>query len=177
MPAPSTDRPTRAPARRGRRVRFLLGWWALCFGLWVLLVFKTELAELVAGAISAAVAATAAELVRSRGYAPFAGELSWLRALRRLPREVVRDSALLLRAVVLRLVRGVPIEGRFRVVRFPDCAGRDPKAEGRRAAAKWLGSFSPNAYVVGFDEQRDIALIHELVPADEPPRIDPSERS
>jgi hypothetical protein len=176
MPERATGRPRRALDPRGGRVAFFAAWWTLSFGLWVLLVFKTELAELAAGAVAAGLAATAAELLRSRGYAPFAGELSWLRAFRGLPLEVVRDHWVLICAVVLRLVRGTPIRGRFRVVHFPDCEGWGPKAEGRRAAAKWFGSFSPNTYVIGFDEKRDLALVHQLVPTKDPPDIDPASR-
>jgi len=157
----------------GGRVAFWLAWWAVCFGLWLLLVFKTERLEFAAGAVAAAFAATAAELVRSRGYAPFAAEAGWLRALPRLPRAVLTDCALLAHALWRRLVRGQPIEGGFRVVHFEDCGGDDPRSEGRRAVAKWLGGVAPNTYVVGFDEERDIVLVHQLVLTDRPPDVDP----
>ena len=66
-------RAVRTPAQR---IAFWLGWWAVAYALWVLAVFKTEPAELIAGAVAAALAATGAELVRSRGYAPFAPDLA-----------------------------------------------------------------------------------------------------
>ena len=89
LPPVASGRAVQTPVQR---IAFWLGWWVVCFALWVLLVFKTEPAEFVAGALAAAFAATGAELVRSRGYAPFAPELAWSRGLLRLPREVVMDT-------------------------------------------------------------------------------------
>jgi hypothetical protein len=157
----------------GERVAFWLGWWAVCFALWLLLVFKTEAAELVAGAAAAALAATAVELVRARGYAPFSGSPRWIRALRGLPARMLVDTWLLARALWRQLARGEPIQGRFRVVHLPDSAGDDPRSEARRAVAKWLGGISPNSYVVGFDEKRELVLVRQLVPTEEPPELDP----
>ena len=151
---------------------FWLGWWALCLGLWMLLVFKTELAEVVAGAVAAAFGATAVELVLARGYAPFSGSMRWARALLRLPREVTVDTWLLTRALWRQLARREPIQGRFRVVHLPGTSGDDPRSEARRAAVKWLGSVSPNAYVIGVDEGRELVLIRQLAPTEEPPDLD-----
>jgi hypothetical protein len=156
------------------RLVFGLVWWAVALGLWMLLVFKTEPAEILAGAVAAALAATGAELVRSKGYAPFSPELRWWRSLVRLPRDVVVDTWRMLRLLVLHFVRGVPIQGRFRIVHFEAFAGRDPRRQARRAVATWLGGVSPNTYVLGFDERRDAAVLHELAPSETPPEIDPS---
>ncbi len=157
----------------GQRVAFWLAWWAICLGLWLLLVFKTELLELLAGAIAAAVAATAVELVRSRGYAPFAGDPRWVRAFIRLPREVAVDCFMLTRALWLQLTGKKTMRGSFRVIHFEGCAGEDPHSEARRAVAKWLGGVGPNTYVIGFDEKRDSVLVHQLVPTERPPDVDP----
>jgi hypothetical protein len=158
------------------RVAFWVAWWLVCYVLWVLLVFKTELAELVVGAVMAAVAATAVELVRNRGYAPFAIDPRWARSLFRLPRRIVVDTWLLARALWRQVVHGERIQGRFRAVHFPDCRRDDPESEARRAVAKWLGGVAPNSYVVGFDEERELALVRQLVPTEEPPEIDPAGR-
>jgi hypothetical protein len=157
----------------GERVAFWLAWWGVCLALWMLLVFKTELLELFAGVVAAAFAATAVELVRARGYAPFAADLRWLRALGRLPREVIVDCFMLTRALWLQLSGKKRIQGRFRVIHFEGCAGEDPRSEARRAVAKWLGGVGPNAYVIGFDEKRDIVLVHQLVATEHPPDVDP----
>ena len=153
---------------------FWLIWWAIGLGLWVLLVFKTEPAEIVAGAAAAAFTATGAELVRSRGYAPFSPELRWSRRLLRLPRDVLVDTWRMLWLLVLHFGRGRPIEGRFRIVHIEGCAGDDPRRQARRAVATWLGAVSPNTYVLGFDERRDAVVVHQLVPSEQPPEVDPS---
>jgi hypothetical protein len=171
------DDRAKAPLRtRRERVKFWLGWWLWSLGLWMLLVFKTELAEIVLGAVAAALAATGAELVRSRGWLPFAPRPRWLLALVRLPREVVLDTALLTRALWRRVVHGEPIEGRFRVVHFDDCGGDDPYTQARRATAKWLGGVGPNNYVVGFEEEHDAVLLRQLVKTDRAPDVDPERR-
>jgi hypothetical protein len=166
----SSRRSLDSPAQR---VLFWLVWWAICFALWLLLVFKTELLEFLAGAIAAAMAATAVELVRSRGYAPFAGDLRWVRAYLRLPREVAVDCFVLARALWLQLTGKKTIQGRFRVIHFEGCAGDDPRSEARRATAKWIGGVAPNTYVIGFDEERDSVLVHQLVHTEQPPDVDP----
>ena len=165
----------RAVQTPAQRIAFWLGWWAVSFALWVLLVFKTEPAEFVAGALAAAFAATGAELVRSRGYAPFAPELAWSRGLLRLPREVVMDTWRLAVLLVRHFVRGDPIKGCFRVVHFPAGSRDDPRAQALRTVAEWLGCVSPNTYVIGIDEHHRVAIVHQLIRAELPPELDPSE--
>jgi hypothetical protein len=165
----------RAVQTPAQRVAFWLGWWALSYALWILLVFKTEPAEFVAGAIAAAFAATGAELVRARGYAPFAPELVWTRQLLRLPREVVVDCWRIAMLLVQHFVRGRPVEGSFRIVHFSAGSPDDPQAQARRAVAEWLGCVSPNTYVVGIDERHHVAVVHQLVRDELPPELDPSQ--
>ena len=155
------------------RALFWLAWWVACLVLYLLLVFKTELLELFAGMVAAAFAATAVELVRSRGYAPFAGDPRWLRSVARLPAEVLRDCLVLTLALWRQFTRKKRIQGSFRVIHFEGCSGDDPRSEARRAVAKWLGGVGPNTYVIGFDEKRDSVLVHQLVPTDQPPDVDP----
>ena len=172
---PQRRRQKRRRAVKGLRERavFWLAWWLALLALWFLLVFKTELLELFAGMAAAALAATAVELVRSRGYAPFAGEWRWLLALPRLPREIVIDCWLLTKALYLQLAGKKQIRGAYRVIHFEGCSGEDPRSEARRAVAKWLGAVAPNSYVIGFDERHDSVLVHQLVRTDDPPETDP----
>lgn len=157
------------------RIAFWLGWWAVSFALWVLLVFETEPAELVGGAVAAAFAATGAQLVRSRGYAPFAPEVQWSRGLLRLPREVVRDTWRMTLLLVRHFTRGQPIQGCFRIVHFSAGTRDDPRAQARRAVAEWLGCVSPNTYVLGIDERHKVAVLHQLIRDELPPEVEPSE--
>jgi hypothetical protein len=157
------------------RIAFWLGWWAVAYALWLLAVFKTEPAELVAGAVAAALAATGAELVRSRGYAPFAPELAWSRRFLRLPRDVIDDTWRMAGLLARHFVRGDRIEGCFRIVEFaPREPADEPRAQALRAVAAWLGCVSPNTYVVGIDEEHDVAVLHQLIRDELPPELDPS---
>lgn len=173
--SPAGPRPERAVQTPAEQIAFWLAWWATCFVLWMLLVFKTEPAEIVAGAVAAAFAATGAELVRSRGYAPFAPRLEWSRGLLRLPREVVFDTWRMARLLIRHLIRGESIQGCFRIVHFSAGSRDDPHAQARRAVAEWLGSVSPNTYVLGIDEHHHVAVVHQLIRDDVPPELDPSE--
>jgi hypothetical protein len=154
-----------------QRIAFWLGWWAIAFTLWVLLVFKTEPAEFAAGALTAALAATGAELVRSRGYAPFAPDLRWARSLLRVPPEVLGDTWLIVRVLARRVFRGEPIQGCTRVVHFAPGSADDPRALARRAVAEWVGCVSPNTYVIGIDERHEVAIVHQLVRTELPPEL------
>jgi hypothetical protein len=161
----------RAVQSPAQRVAFWVGWWAIAYGLWVLLVFKTEPAELVAGAVTAAFAATGAELVRARGYTPFAPELAWSRSLLRLPKEVALDTWRMAVLLVRHFARGSPIKGCTRIVHFAAGSKDDPRAQGRRAFAEWLGCVSPNTYVVGIDERHQVAVVHQLIRDELPPEL------
>lgn len=155
--------------RDRRLVRSFLGWWVALTVLWWLLVFKTETAELVAGVIAGAVSAFALELVRVRGSTRFAFRPAWICCLAGVPREVLVETWWLVRV----LARGEPIEGSIRCVPYAGARDRSPEGAGRRALAKWRGSVAPNTLVIGFAEQADVALVHQLVRTPEPPPLAP----
>jgi hypothetical protein len=81
----------------------------------------------------------------------------------------VRMAVLLVR----HFVRGEPIQGCFRIVRFPAEVRDDPHAQARRAVAEWLGCVSPNTYVLGLDERHHVAVVHQLVRDELAPELDP----
>jgi hypothetical protein len=163
----------RALETPAERAAFFAAWWVVSFGLWALLVFKTEGAEFIAGAVAATFSATAAEVVRAKGYAPFSPNVRWALALLRLPGDVLYDSFLIFRALARAAIRRETIEGHLRCVYFPDAAGGSPRDQARRTVAKWLGCVGPNTVVIGFDEPRDAVLIHQLVKTERPPDLDP----
>ena len=163
------------PGRRHRALRFWLAWWAICMSLWMLLVFNTQAAEIALGALAAATAATGAELVRSRGYAPFSPDLRWSRALLRLPVAVLVDTWRMAMLLAAHYLRGRPIEGSFRIVHFACGPPDDARDQARLAFSQWLGGVSPNTYVLGIDERRHVAVVHQLIREKRPPNLDPSE--
>ena len=145
------------------------GWWAALFGLWLLLVFKLDVAELVTGAVCAAVAALGVVLVKRETHVHFRLRAAWLAPLARLPWRTVADSAILFRALARQLAGGPAPRGSLRAVRFQAGGEHDPQASSRRALAGWLGSFAPNGFVVGIDLEEDVMLVHELVRSGSPP--------
>jgi hypothetical protein len=158
------------------RIAFWLTSWVALWILYVLLVFKTEPAEIVAGAVCAAISATGAELVRTRASVRFAPGRGWWRGVVRLPGETARDTWLI--AVVLWrvIVRREDVRGRFITLPFKGVRGGSTEAVSRRALAKWVGSVAPNTMVAGFDEQHERVLLHQLVVTKEPPVCDPWEK-
>jgi hypothetical protein len=160
----------------GGRIRFWIVTWVLLWALYDLLVFKTEPAEIVAGAVCGAIAATGAVLVRAQAEAGFAPGRGWWRGLVALPRELAVDTWLLVTVLWRVIVRREDVRGRFITLPFPGVAGQGQEAVSRRALAKWYGSVAPNTLVVGFDEDAERILLHQLVITDEPPVCDPWER-
>lgn len=152
--------------------RWLLRW-ALLMALWLLLLDTKQWPELTAGAVAAAIGATAAGLIVRPGQPKTVGKSLDLLRLgpRRLGRPLVRlvaDTAIVTAALV-RTFAGRRPRGSFRVARYaPDAPRRS--AAGRALTEIW-GSLTPNRYVVGTDDDEGILMVHELVGTDEP--IDP----
>jgi multisubunit Na+/H+ antiporter MnhE subunit len=155
---------------RPRLVTWLLRWVVL-MALWMALVDSAKLAELITGAVGAALAATAAavaerETVTRPRLRPALLREAW-RPLARVPIETLLVGRALLARVRSRGRR----KGRLRAVHFRDRGGRD--AAGRHVLAESLGSLAPNRYVIGIDPEGEYMLVHELVRTDEP--LDPME--
>src|SRR5207302_4082412 len=95
-------------ARRSGAVRGavrLLGVWLALFALWMLFVDTLALPEVLAGSLSAAIAATFAEVVRRQGLIGFRPKPRWLLRIVRLPGLLVRDTGTVLLAAI-RLLTG-----------------------------------------------------------------------
>jgi hypothetical protein len=159
-----------------RGFAFWLGSWAALSALYVLLVFKTETAELVAAVICGAISATGAEMVRRHSSVHFAPGWGWLPALARLPRDTVVETWLLVHVLWRVIVRREDVRGRFVSFRYRGARGKSVEASSRRAMAAWIGSVSPNSLVVGFGDRHDVVLVHELVDTGKPPPSEPPER-
>jgi multisubunit Na+/H+ antiporter MnhE subunit len=145
-----------------RRVRFWIAWYVPLVILWLAFVDTLAAEEVALGLVTAAVAATAAELVRSQGLVRFHLDPRWLRGVHRLPWQVLRDCWLLA-AALWRHGTGRPVRGEFRVVPFPVEAD-DARSAARRALATALVSVAPNTVVVGVEGGEGEMLVHQLVP-------------
>ena len=135
--------------------------WVFAAALYLLLIDITDLPELIVGAGAAVIAATGLELAREQGIVGESARAHWLlrahRPLLRLP----SDIAIVSLAAVRALVRSEAHVGTFRTISF---AGDDDEAygSGRRALAEAFGSFAPNTFIVGIDEEREVLIAHQL---------------
>jgi multisubunit Na+/H+ antiporter MnhE subunit len=135
---------------------WLTGWLAF-FWLWLLLAGDWNSVEIVAAAGGATVAATIGELARSRARLAETFSPSWLTMLASLPVTIVVDFGIIAWALVRSAIRRDIVRGEF--VRRP-FHHDDP---GLRAWVGYLAAFTPNAYAIGFDAERETALVHDLV--------------
>jgi multisubunit Na+/H+ antiporter MnhE subunit len=147
-------------------VRARIGWWlaswVVLLGLWLLLV-TVSVAELIAGMVAAAIAATAFEVVRAQGLVRFDPDPRWFLRMWKIPRSVVRDCWILTAALFHHLT-GKPVNSGFRAIPFRS-GGDDDRSSARRALVVPALSVSPNTYVIGIDEGSDLMLVHQLVPS------------
>ena len=145
-----------------KRVGFWVAWYVPLVLLWLAFVDTFAREEVIAGLVAAAIAATAADLVRSQDLVRFRMDPHWLRGLSRLPWQVLRDTWLLTVAL-WRHCTGRPVRGVFRVVPFPTEAD-DARSAARRALVTGLCSVAPNTVVVGVEGAEGEMLVHQLVP-------------
>jgi multisubunit Na+/H+ antiporter MnhE subunit len=147
-----------------RRAAAWIVTWAVLAGVYLLLVDLVQQPELITGAVVAAVAATGSELVRAQRDNPLrVPRRGLLRAWRPIAR-APRDLALVIGAIVRQLAERRPARGRVRAIPFRH-GGDSPDGIGRRALAEGLGSFAPNTIVIGVDDERNLLLVHQLVPS------------
>jgi multisubunit Na+/H+ antiporter MnhE subunit len=145
-----------------RRALFWTAWFLPLLVLWLAFVGTLAVEEVVLGLVAAAVAATAADLVRSQDLVRFRLEPRWLRDLGKLPWQVLRDCWLLT-AALWRHCTGRPVSGELRVMPFPVEAD-DARSAARRALVTGAVSLAPNTLVVGVEGSEGAMLVHQLVP-------------
>jgi multisubunit Na+/H+ antiporter MnhE subunit len=159
----------------GVLVRWLV-WSAAALALWIVLTVAFTGQQLVAGAIVALLAGGLAEAVRHQARLRFAWRAFPLGALPRQLGLIVVDSARLAGVLWRVLVRRRPVRGRLAVatVRTLD---DDARAAALHAGAIYLGSLSPNTFVIGIDPDEELVLFHQLVPTGgAPPGAGPREQ-
>jgi len=156
----------------GRVARLGVGWLgrgAVLYALWLALIDNVHRSDLITGLPCAALAAalaTAVDVSRTSRAHPRPG--MFLRVPLTLVM-LVTDTVRLTWALV-RTLAGRPVHGRFRAVAYPTTTG-DPAAAGRRALSEIAGSLAPNRYVLGIDPEREVMVVHELLPSSAP--LDP----
>lgn len=144
-------------------------WWVLCAALWLALVDRTKLDELLFGAGAAALGATAAVLVRQQRSALMRPRARWLRGAWRPPLALVTDLAPLARALVTRGILRRRQTGRIHELPY-DAVGDDPRDGAHRVLTAVLGSLGPNTIVLEIDAETRTLIAHQLVPTKDPAR-------
>ncbi|HZT94650.1 MAG TPA: hypothetical protein VE985_09255 [Gaiellaceae bacterium] len=143
-------------------MKHVLPWvamWLALFWLWLLLSGDWNRVEIIAAACGATIASTIGEIARTRaGVAPRV-PLIWLGHAWPVPHQILVDFGIITWALARSLVRRKVVRGEFRAHSFP--TGEGP---GVRAWAVWAAQFSPNAYIVEVDPDRELVLAHDLVP-------------
>jgi multisubunit Na+/H+ antiporter MnhE subunit len=160
----------RTSGSRRAGVAFWLVAWICLFVLWLLYADSLAASEVAAGLVASALAATGAEAMRRQGLVPFRPRPRWFLRAVRLPSRVAIEFGRSTRALWMALGARGRTRSRFRAVPFP-AGGTGGRAAARRALAVLGGSFAPNAYVIDFDEENGLMLVHELAPSTDPDRI------
>jgi hypothetical protein len=155
---PQTGEP---PAAR-HLVRAWAAWWGVCAALWLALVDRTEPAELVTGAVVAAMAATAAVLVRRRRPVLLRLPAGVAARAARAAAGQLTDLPLLVRVLARRGVLRADEHGTLLERPFPFTRPDEPRDAGERVVAQTLGSLAPARVVVDVDIERGVILEHRL---------------
>jgi hypothetical protein len=138
-------------------------WWLALFWLWLLLTGDWNRIEVIGAACGAAVAATLAELVRVAARQPLTVPLERLRAAASVPPIIVADFGKVMWVLLRSLLRRRVVRGPFITRPFHAGPKTTPSGQARRAWTVWFAGFSPNAYVIEIDAERETVLIHDLV--------------
>jgi hypothetical protein len=142
-------------------------WWLLLAALWLALVDTVVGPELVSGAVAAAIAATAAVLVRGQRRLLLKPRGAWLRGAWRPLRGTVTDLGPLVHVLWRRGIRRADERGETFELPYAAVA-EEPEAAAHRVLTEALGSVAPNTIVVTVDRERRTMLVHQLVPTGDP---------
>jgi hypothetical protein len=138
-------------------------WWIPLFWLWLLLAGDWNRIEWIAAASAAAVAATLAELGRSAAGITFRVPVRQIGASWNVLPMVLVDFGIVMWALFASIARGRVVRGTFRVHEF-EAHGETPFGASLRAWTTIAAGYSPNAFVVDIDPDRNLVLVHDLVP-------------
>jgi multisubunit Na+/H+ antiporter MnhE subunit len=131
--------------------------------LWLLLTSTVDKAEAIVGAGASLIAATVAEAVRAQGTFGFAPRAAWLRRAWLIPVRIGVESLQAFAVLANHVTGRKRVRGTYRTVEFRH-GGTGPRDGARRALATVAVSVSPNTFVIGFDPDEDVVLIHQLRP-------------
>jgi hypothetical protein len=146
--------------------RHVTGWivaWLTLFWLWMLLVGEWNRYEWIAAAAAATVAATIGEVARSRADVHPRVPLRLVVGSWTVVHQTFVDFGILMWALVLSAARRKVVRGAFRAHSL-EAGGDDRRGVGMRAWIAWAGNVSPNAIAIDIDQERNLSLVHDLIP-------------
>lgn len=142
--------------------------WAASFALYLLFVGHAPVPELVAAAMTSALATAYHLHVHRHEHRRFALRAPWFHLVIRTLRAIAVDTLLVGAALARAILRNTHAEG---MVEQPfDPGGATPKAAARRALIVLAASIAPNTYVIDLRSRPPGLQEHRLVPR--PPRKD-----
>jgi multisubunit Na+/H+ antiporter MnhE subunit len=142
--------------------RWLL-WFVASFWLWMLLAGDWNRIEWIAGGCAAAAVATIAEPVRRLARIELRVPLEVLRAGARVLPMVFVDFGILAVALARSVATRRIHRGSYLTRPVEPGPKTTPAGTARRAWIVLLAGYSPNAYVVDIDPDRQTVLLHDLV--------------
>jgi len=162
-PPHGSDPPAAPPPAPPGALRAWLAWLLLSAALWLALVDRVPLQELAAGAGVAALAASAAVIVRRRRPVLLAPRPRWAGRLLRALAGLAGDLPLLARVLWRRgLLRREPGGGALVEQPFGALDPHDGAQAAERALSLSIGSLAPATVVVDLDEERAVLVSHRL---------------
>lgn len=151
------------PASFAKRLGAWLVWWVSLMALWIIADDSVAADELLAGAGAAALAAVLAEVAGHQAATRPRLRITWLRPALRLPVHVARDTAVVFVALWRMIVRGEAPRSAF--LEVPVRFGQHTNEGAARRALLVAGrSLAPNRLALGLDAQRNVLVVHQLVP-------------
>lgn len=150
----------------------LTGWlifaaeYVFLLGAWILFTSLPEMNEITAGLAAAFLGAAGDAVVKATEFARFRPRFRHAMLILAEPWYVAKDTVLVFWEL-LRRIAGMPRRSRLKVVPF-DGGGDDLNGSARRTLAISYSTISPNTIVLGIDRERNLLLLHEMVPAETP---------
>jgi hypothetical protein len=141
-----------------KHLRAWAGLWIVLWWLWLLLAGEWNRYEWIAATAAATVGATVGEIALVRARVRVRVPLKWLTRGWTAFLVVFSDFAVVMWALVRSALRREVVTGEFRTKDF----GRS--TTGVRVWRNLLANYSPNAYVVDIDTERNVVLLHDLIP-------------
>jgi len=144
-----------------KHVAAWVAWWIALFWFWLLLVGQWNREEVVAAAIAATIAASLAELARTRTGFSARIPLGGLADLPPALGMVVVDFGIVTWALLVSLARRRVVRGELFSRELTDKSRA--RGTGPRAWTTIVASYSPNAFVLDIDPDEQLVLLHDLV--------------